>query len=49
MSIDVVLFAIAWAVLIVVVLLAVAIFRWLRLRDDVVRLARRDRRRAEED
>lgn len=38
-----------WVVLVAMVLLGIGVGRWLRSRDDVVRLARRDRRRARDD
>lgn len=48
MSIGLLLFAGVWLGLIVLIALGTLVGRWLKLRDDVVALARRDRRRAEE-
>lgn len=46
MSISWILFGAVWGGLVVLLALAMTVGRWLRFRDDVVELARRDRRRA---
>jgi hypothetical protein len=48
MSTGLFFFACTWLGFVVLVALAVTVGRWMRFTDDVVKLARRDRRRAEQ-